>query len=239
MYILGATREQLLASMPKQSVVAEIGVAEGDFSQQIMNRALPKKLHLIDPWLHQTRDDYANDPNNVGQTEADQRHASVQDRFRNLIDANFVQIHRAFSSDAVAEFPDGHFDWIYIDALHTFEACWEDLNLYDSKVKADGFICGHDYAKHPTIEHMQFGVVEAVNKFVADKGYEFMLLTHEAFPTYVIAKKPSSDNYMSVLATAATAHGIVMEIDQPENKVFQQVIARYGDGRERLHYRFG
>ena len=48
----GATppRERLLAKMPQRSICAEIGVHEGDFSQDILCSVKPVKLHLIDPW---------------------------------------------------------------------------------------------------------------------------------------------------------------------------------------------
>ena len=39
-------RESLLEMMPKQSVVAEIGVEKGEFSQKILSITNPKKLHL-------------------------------------------------------------------------------------------------------------------------------------------------------------------------------------------------
>ncbi len=238
MYVLGTGRDLLLDCMPKASVVAEIGVAEGDFSQEILNRVLPKKLHLVDPWLHQDAADYAEDPNNVEQASADARSEAVRHKFSGLIDGDFVEIHRAFSHEAVEQFPDGYFDWVYVDAMHTYQACLKDLKLYDPKVKADGFICGHDYANHADAVHMQFGVVEAVNEFVAKNGYEFMLLTYEPFPTYVIAKNRDGAAYQSLLSAVATRCGIVMEIDQPEKMSYQQVVMALPDGRQSLHYRF-
>ena len=34
---------------------------------------------------------------------------------------------------------------VYIDALHTYDGVKSDINLYKSKIKLGGFICGHDY----------------------------------------------------------------------------------------------
>ena len=43
-------RTNLLARLPKEGVVAEVGVAEGNFSRQILEVARPRTLHLIDTW---------------------------------------------------------------------------------------------------------------------------------------------------------------------------------------------
>ena len=43
-------RKFLLEMMPKNSVCAEIGVNQGQFSKEILEVVQPKKLHLIDPW---------------------------------------------------------------------------------------------------------------------------------------------------------------------------------------------
>ncbi len=45
-----ANRRELLRIIPGAGVAAEIGVAGGDFSAQILAENRPAKLHLIDPW---------------------------------------------------------------------------------------------------------------------------------------------------------------------------------------------
>jgi len=64
----------------------------------------------------------------------------------------------------------------------------EDLYSYDAKIKAAGFSLGHDYTNHIEAKKMNFAVVQAVNKLVPSKGYAFLLLTNEEFPTFVLAK---------------------------------------------------
>src|SRR5688500_9782878 len=43
-------RIALLDVLPKNGVVAEIGVNKGEFSEEIIRRNHPSKLHLIDLW---------------------------------------------------------------------------------------------------------------------------------------------------------------------------------------------
>ena len=98
---------------------------------------------------------------------------------------------RMYSADAVKEFPDKHFDWVFIDANHSYEACLEDLRLWAPKVCDDGLLCGHDFAMHGAARAAKYGVVDAVKEFVKESGFGLAALTIEHFPTYVIAKNPS------------------------------------------------
>ena len=238
MLVLAATRKDLLDCFPNQSVVAEIGVASGNFSQELLIRTFPKKLHLIDPWLHQDRDDYRSDPNNVAQSEADKRHQDVCKRFESHIEADLVEVHRAYSSHIVGNFDDEYFDWVYIDALHTYEGCLEDLRQYDRKVRQDGFICGHDYANHGLAKHMNFGVVEAVNEFVSETGYELAFLTYEPFPTYIISKRPGGQRHQDLLEAIRSRFVTLVEIEAAEHRGFAHVVVPNQDGTETFHYRF-
>ena len=43
-------REQLLENLPKNGIVAELGVDNGRFSEKILEINKPKILHLIDSW---------------------------------------------------------------------------------------------------------------------------------------------------------------------------------------------
>ncbi len=238
MLVVASARKGLLDCLPNQSVVAEIGVAVGDFSQEILIRTLPSKLHLIDPWLHQGRKDYQDDPNNVPQAEADQRYRDVCKRFGSHVEAGRVEIHRTFSGEIVSRFDDAYFDWIYIDALHTYEGCLADLRQYDQKVQPDGFICGHDYANHRTAKKMNFGVVEAVNEFVRDTGYELAFLSYEPYPTYIISKDPKSQRHHELVTETRKQHVPLVEIEAAEQRSFQHVFVTHVDGTESFHYRF-
>lgn len=238
MYVLGAKREILLDCLPKGGRVAEIGVALGDFSECIYQQAQPMELHLIDPWAFQDDEDYKLDDSNVPQAEADRRHLSVCERFAPQIEAEVIKVHRDYSENAVGQFPDDYFDWIYIDANHTYEACLSDLRLYAPKVKPNGFICGHDFANHSGAQQMKFGVVEAVKQFVQETEYDFTLLTYELYPTYVIAKSVGHERYENVFASSLIQCGILTEIQNAESKAYQQKVVKLNDGSLRLYYSF-
>ena len=77
-YLFNNKWKDLLRFLPKNAVVAEIGIAKGDFSAQILEQSSPKRRYLIDPWVHQDNNDYQDDPNNVGQVEAGKRFEAVK-----------------------------------------------------------------------------------------------------------------------------------------------------------------
>ena len=220
MLICPTTRTKLLSFLPEGGEVAEIGVANGDFSQDILAQTHPRRLHLIDPWERQDREDYADDPSNVSKPEQDHRFNAVLARFLEQIDGGIVKVHREYSAHAAKFFADGQLDWIYIDGMHTAEAAYADLVTYARKIRDDGFIIGHDYTNHVQAQEWNFGVVAAVNRFVLEFDYEFVVLTVEAFPTYVLAR----DRIMARRLTDALVRSVpyVLEIrDFPRRNEFQ------------------
>ena len=186
-YLLFHPREVLLDLLPKGGVVAEIGVAKGAFSRQILARAKPERLHLIDPWEEQADESYRPDPSNVAQDAQDKRVNRVRRTFAREIDTGTVIVHRDFSGPALAQFDSGTFDWVYVDAMHTYDAVLADLRACRTVVRPGGLILGHDFANHPLARGMNFGVVEAVRDFVAESGWRLVCITADEYPTYVLA----------------------------------------------------
>lgn len=159
-------RETMLAQLlPKGGVVAEMGVDRGDFSQSILDIADPRELHLIDPWS--TR------------RYGDLKWGDVSSRFSAEVEAGRVSIHRGCSTEVMAGFPDGHFDWVYIDTTHAYELTMEELAISMRKVRGGGIIAGHDYVSGNVDKRLRYGVVEAVHEFCIEKKWEMVGLTHE------------------------------------------------------------
>ncbi len=236
MYLFLITREDLLHFLPKNGDVAEIGVAEGGFSKQILATATPRKLHLIDPW-QEFADDYAKDANNRPQTEMDTRADAVRQMFDAEITAGQVEIHRATSTDALPAFADASLDWVYIDGNHTYEAVSEDLRSYWPKVRDDGFLLGHDYTNHAVYRAMGFGVVEAVNEFSGAAQTPIMLLTYDAEPTYLLAKNPNAENTHRLLGLMMQRAHFFEIRDFPERGM-QHKQVQFPDGGKKNFFSF-
>lgn len=158
-------REAFLEAMPKGGIVAEAGVDHGDFSARILSITRPKKLHLIDVWSSKRYHDGL------------QKH--VRDRFATQITAGQVQIDLGLSTEVLPGYPDGYFDWIYIDTDHGYRVTADELELSRNKVRRGGIIAGHDYITSNFNGGVRYGVVEAVHEFCVRHDWELILLTHE------------------------------------------------------------
>ncbi len=223
MLLVNAGRLNILECLRPGMVAAEIGVAEGDFSDYLLNDMKPSKLHLIDPWRFQDVADYEMDANNTTDAEGDRRYADVQKKFSGVIDAGVVEIHRALSIEIADTFPDEYFDFVYVDAIHTYEGCLADLHAFDKKVKRNGFIAGHDYQTNPNAKAHHNGVVQAVHDFVKQTGYAFIALTFEEAPSFVIAKNPDSAAALQFISELTKRFMIMAHIPNAEDKIFEQV----------------
>jgi hypothetical protein len=129
-----------MASLPHGGVVAEIGVAEGDFSATILELNQPRELWLVDCWEHQSVEIIGHDPSNVPKEAQEARYQQVLQRFR---DAPEVRVKRMYSVSAASTFADAYFDAIYLDANHL--CVREDIDAWWHKIKPGGWLMGHDY----------------------------------------------------------------------------------------------
>ena len=182
MLLIPLKRGELCAYLPQNAVGAEIGVSRGEFSRVLLAKGNPQRLHLIDPWEKPA--DLLDQSDRPPRAKADQVHRSVLALFAEEIRAGRVVVHRQYSQEALAGFPPGYLDWVYIDGAHDEKNVIEDLAACAARMKSGGLIFGHDY----TDRIPGFGVVSAVNRFVRTTEWRFLALTIEDVPTFVLAR---------------------------------------------------
>jgi hypothetical protein len=151
-------------TIPKDAICAEIGVWRGGFSEQIMRTGRIKELHLIDPWMFRPEFPRRLYGGVSGQDQANMDAIAESVRQKFLASPN-IQIHRGPSLDFVESFPDGHFDWIYIDGDHSYQSALDDLTSWYRKVKAGHLICVDDY--HWRDETGKKSVKAAIDRFLS------------------------------------------------------------------------
>lgn len=71
------------------------------------------------------------------------------------------------SEEAARKFPAHYFDFVFIDADHSYEGCKRDIGLWLPKVKKEGWIGGHDYA-HPDQGGVEKAVLESFDTVEVD-----------------------------------------------------------------------
>ena len=196
------TRVQVLDIVPKGGSALEIGVNRGEFAKKILERTAPHVLHLVDPWPTDQSDAYVSAYNVKYDMEATYR--SVLDTFDQQIGAGEVAVHRSYSKDCLSAFPEAGLDFIYVDAMHSYEGCLEDLVSYSSKLKSTGILMGHDFSNTSTGRRKHFGVVRAVNEFLQRSDFMPVMVTIENAPSYVLTRHHATRD---MLITAALTKG--------------------------------
>ena len=113
--------------------------------------------------------------------------------FRSLADSDQrIKEVRMPSQEAAKLYPDGYFDYIYLDADHTREGITADIESWWPKLKPGGIFAGHDYI-HPNHKKLRkkavrFEVKPVVDQFVKDNNL-VLHKTQEAFASWFL-KKP-------------------------------------------------
>lgn len=185
MEVFDYNRLGLLHHLPREGVCAEIGVWTGEYSHAILRQNNPKKLYLIDIWDVPVirAENYKNYYKNYSTTEQFlTEYEKVKERFLSF---NNVELVRSDSATAAEMFQDSYFDWVYIDADHSYNCVLKDLRAYYPKIKKDGYICGHDWDAPDDP-----GVNAAVIDFVEETGIEFVGVTNEKhWSSYILRKK--------------------------------------------------
>jgi Methyltransferase domain len=159
------TREQMLDLLPKNGIVAEVGVAFGDFSKELLERMQPQTLHLLDLWMGERYKSGLD---------------TVTSHFKSEIEAGRVQLRQGRSVETLASFADQTFDFVYIDTDHSYVTTIAELEVARNKVKQGGRIGGHDYCTGNIVGAVPYGVVEACAEFCGKYDWTFEYLSLES-----------------------------------------------------------
>ena len=159
--------------------IVEIGVNYGNFSQVLVDTANVVNLYLVDPWQEDTPN--AIDIDKYGDKKnQDAKYNLVLEKFKKYSNVKAI---RKESMDAVNDFDDGYFDFIYIDALHEYKHVKSDLNAWYPKLKDGGLFAGHDYKR----SRAKLGLCNAVDEF-AIKNNKMVMTTVERCPSWYFFK---------------------------------------------------
>lgn len=152
-------------------IICELGIFRGENFELLIEHE-PKEAIAVDAWFA----DPISSRNDLNFSQEDLNKQYLDFAFK-MVDKPFVKIYREYTFKAVTHFPDEYFDFIYIDADHTYEGCLKDLTDWYSKVKRGGFFIGDDYRQIIVPETgIKFGVIEAVNEFTTKNNLNFYTL---------------------------------------------------------------
>jgi len=157
--------------------MCELGVDKGKHLDYLRKKASPTELIGIDSW--------ESFPKVWTQEEQDAKREKVTDWFSQY--GNTTIVH-AKIEEQVNEYPDGYFDFIYLDSNHLYDPAVNDISQWWPKVKSGGIFAGHDYID-TWRRGYHFEVFRAVDEFVAAKDIKKDLhITKERFASWLILK---------------------------------------------------
>ncbi len=139
-------RAYILEQLDRNSKIVEVGVWKGEFSLQIWNISSPNLLVLVDSWTFDKKvrgcAPQVSGKEPLNQNFFDQAKKDTYDKFENIQNVNILDLN---SLEASSKYEDNFFDYIYIDAEHTYEAVTKDLEVWYPKLKKNGTLFGDDY----------------------------------------------------------------------------------------------
>lgn len=144
----------------------EVGVAEGNYSEILVKANPQLELLCVDPWHA-----YSGNPQNKSKEKNEYAYREAE---RKLKGYN-VKLDMRLSMDAVRDVADGSLDWVYIDAMHSFNYVLMDIICWSAKVRSGGLIVLDDYY-YIDRKRWGAGVVEAVQAYTS---------AHEITPWFI------------------------------------------------------
>jgi len=133
----------------------EVGTEQGAFAEIILKYA--NQLTCVDPW-----EPYAEYKDHVGKEKLNRFREITRDRLKRFGDR--VTLVPMYSMEAVKLARDDFYDFVYIDANHSYKYVLEDITEWTKKVKPGGIVAGDDYM-HMKGRPGQFEVIKAVNEY--------------------------------------------------------------------------
>ena len=145
-------------------VGCEVGIWRGQLSRRLLREFPSLYLFMIDP--------YTPYEDKLGHLPVDDRMDAMKEAVaETMFAANQRRFWLMSSMQSQVFFPDGYFDFVYIDADHSEEAVAADFNLWHPKVREGGLLGGHDY-NGVGDKRGHFGVKKAVDKATGLLGLE-------------------------------------------------------------------
>lgn len=143
---------ELLKYFELPLIGAEVGVASGCFSKDLLDQGL-ELLYSVDNWqtLNQTGD------GGFPQNWHDKNYESTVKLLLGYGERS--KILKGKSTEMAKFIPDNSLGLVHLDGDHSAEGVWRDLNAYFPKLIDGGIMSGHDYLAP------EYGVMEAVMKF--------------------------------------------------------------------------
>lgn len=141
-------------------IAVEVGVWEAANAKRLLDEFPNLTLIGVDPF-----EGYQDWHMYIESSYMSEREKITMETMKPYIESRRFSIIRKYSDKALEDLEDGKYDFIYIDADHSYEWALHDMTNYWNKVKDGGVLCGHDRSLH--------GVKMALEEFTATIAKNF------------------------------------------------------------------
>lgn len=185
-------RDDILPLLPKNAVIAEVGVMTGDFSQKILDICKPRQFYALDIFnVHELPEVWGRPSSEMFDNKTQQ--AFYESRFADEIARGRVKVLAGDSGVMLGQLPDHGVDVIYLDADHNYQAVVRDLELCERKLKPHtGLLILNDYIMADG--GGPYGVIQAAHEFMLRHGWEMVVfaLQEYMYCDVVLRKHPAT-----------------------------------------------
>lgn len=157
---------------------AEVGVADGRYSEHLLREIPGLRLRCVDPWRP-----YKGNTRGGPASQHDANYQIARERFAPY--GHQVTMVRAFSMDAVRDVPDASLDFVFLDANHAYDFLMCDLIEWSKRVRPGGIVAGHDCYHFSG----DAGVVAAVEDYTRAHGIDDWSICDEREPAFWWVKR--------------------------------------------------
>jgi hypothetical protein len=167
---LFASRQDMIAALPvpEGCVIGQVGVAQGDFTELLLDTLKPSRLVAFDTFtMHEYPFSWGA---STGAAFQDETHLDFYRR-RFSDRGEQVVIERGWSHIGLARYPDHSFDLICLDSAHDYEIVKRELGLAKDKIKRDGILLLAGYMAFDHLNNEPYGIVQAVNELVVGEDW--------------------------------------------------------------------
>ena len=146
---------------PRNIIAAEIGVSSGAHAHEILKYKFQgldikiDKLYLVDIWHF--KKNYSQIINKKISQKNYNKVLELKKKYSN------IKIIKNYSLQAAKKFKNNYFDFLYLDANHSYKAVYQDLKCWFPKLKKNGIFAGDDFAPYYP------DVIKAAYKFAHEK----------------------------------------------------------------------
>ena len=118
--------QSLCHTLSSGLTMVEIGSFAGESAQIFAESGKFNNIYCVDTWQNESK--------------TEKRFDAISQIYHPII-----KKYKGRSNSVVNKFSDGFFDFVYIDADHSYESTLSDITNWRKKIKQNGIIAGHDF----------------------------------------------------------------------------------------------